>query len=189
MRTQSRKKLEKFSPGQRYWNAEKTKDYEFAIPMQNGSRNQSLYDFGRRLKAVGIPMEQVENSMLLIYRYFCIDKDNSYTIDDVKASIASIQKLESMKRNEIKREPETSRNLGDEFDFVIPKPYFIKNNSLYRIEKKRIKGGFQETEVFVSRNVPFITKHFEHVEKSEIQYEICWNNKGRNFKETRYRRG
>lgn len=66
--------------------------------MQNGSRNQSLYDFGRRLKSTGVPMEQVEKSMLLIYQYFCIDKDASYTINDVKASIASIGKLESTTR-------------------------------------------------------------------------------------------
>ncbi|MDQ7861124.1 DUF927 domain-containing protein [Peribacillus frigoritolerans] len=36
----------------------------------------------------------------------------------------------------------------------------------------------------MSRNVPFITKYLEHIEKSEIYYEISWRNKGKDYKET-----
>ncbi|KON68854.1 hypothetical protein AKG34_08650 [Peribacillus butanolivorans] len=167
------------------WNAEKTKGYEFSIPMQSGSRNQSLYDFGRRLKSTGVPMEQVEESMLLIYKYFYIDKDASYTINDVKASIASIGKLESNPR---KKQLVQSESINNDIEkvsgFVIPEPYLIKHDSLYRIEVKKVDGEFQDIEIFVSRNVPFITKYLEHIEKSEIHYEISWRNKGKDYKET-----
>lgn len=167
------------------WNAERTKGYEFSIPMQNGSRNQSLYDFGRRLKTTGVPMEQVEEGMLLIYQYFCIDKDSSYTINDVKASISSIGKLESTTRKRQSLQSESINNdIGKVSGFLIPEPYLIKHDSLYRIEVKKIDGEFQDIEVFVSRNVPFITKYLEHIEKSEIHYEISWRNKGKDYKET-----
>lgn len=165
------------------WNAERTKGYEFSIPMQSGSRNQSLYDFGRRLKSTGVPIEQVEESMLLIYRYFCIDKDASYTIDDVKASIASIKKLESTQRKKQGAHSESSNDISRS-EFVIPDPYLIKHSSLYRNEVKKIDGELQDIDVFVSRNVPFITKYLEHIEKSEIHYEVSWHNKGRYYKET-----
>ncbi|WP_203289375.1 DUF927 domain-containing protein [Metabacillus sp. cB07] len=165
------------------WNADKTRDYEFSIPMERGSRNQSLYDFGRRLKSIGIPMEQVEESMLLIYRYFCIDKDTSFTIKDVKASIASIRKLESTTR----KNQDGYSGLNNELiksEFVIPEPFLTKHSSLYRKEIKKVDGETQEIEVFVSRNVPFITKYLEHIEKSEIYYEVSWSNKGKDYKET-----
>lgn len=167
------------------WNKDRSKDYNFPIPMQNGSRNQSLYDFGRRLKSTGLPMEQVKESMLLIYQYFCIDKDASYTINDVKASIASIGKLESNTRKKQLVQSESSINDIDKVSgFVIPEPYRIKHGSLYRIDVKKVDGEFQDIEVFVSRNVPFIIKYLEHIEKSEIYYEISWRNKGKDYKET-----
>lgn len=164
------------------WNKDRSKDYNFPIPMQNGSRNQSLYDFGRRLKTIGLPIEQVKTSMLLIYKYFCIDKDDSYTFNDVKASIASIDKVNpTLRKKKTHLEGQSNNGISK---FIIPDPYLVKENSLYKKEIKKINGEIQKIDVFVSRNVPFITKYLEHLERSEIHYEICWNNKGREFKET-----
>lgn len=61
--------------------------------------------------------------------------------------------------------------------------YRIKHNSLYRVVVN-VDGEFQDIEVFVGRNVPFITKYLEHSEKSEIYHEISWRNKGKDYKET-----
>ncbi|MDQ0856584.1 DUF927 domain-containing protein [Bacillus sp. V2I10] len=164
------------------WNAQKTKDYHFAIPMVNGSRNQSLYDLGRRLKSIDVPLDQVKKSMLLIYKYFCIDKDRSYTWEDVMASIDSIAKLEQTSRK--KEEPIEINNISQAFESRLPEPYLKKEGSLYKKEMKKIDGKLQEVSIFVSRNVPYITKYLENLERSEIYYEICWNNMGREFKET-----
>jgi predicted P-loop ATPase len=52
----------------------KKENYEFPIPVENGSRDDSLYYFAARLNAWGIPREEAEKSMKLIYDYFVLDK-------------------------------------------------------------------------------------------------------------------
>ncbi|APH06541.1 VapE domain-containing protein [Bacillus weihaiensis] len=52
----------------------KKDDYEFPIPVQNGSRDDNLYHFAARLNAWRIPKEDAEKSMKLIYEYFVLDK-------------------------------------------------------------------------------------------------------------------
>lgn len=53
---------------------QKKADYEFPIPVENGSRDDSLYHFAARLNRWGIPREEAEKSMDLIYEYFVLDK-------------------------------------------------------------------------------------------------------------------
>ncbi|WP_214798637.1 MULTISPECIES: DUF927 domain-containing protein [unclassified Exiguobacterium] len=69
-------------------------------------------------------------------------------------------------------------------EWVIPYPYFVKQNELYRIESKSVKGETQEVELKVSRNAPVITKMYKHIERNEIHYEVTWENKGDSYTET-----
>jgi putative DNA primase/helicase len=52
----------------------KKADYEFPIPVENGSRDDNLYRFAARLNAWGISKEEAERSLKLIYEYFVLDK-------------------------------------------------------------------------------------------------------------------
>ncbi|WOD63880.1 primase C-terminal domain-containing protein [Niallia taxi] len=52
----------------------KKDDYEFPLPLEKGSRNDTLYKFACRLNVRGIPREEAFKSMKLIYEYFVLDK-------------------------------------------------------------------------------------------------------------------
>ncbi|MDM5304288.1 DUF927 domain-containing protein [Peribacillus frigoritolerans] len=68
--------------------------------------------------------------------------------------------------------------------WIIPYPYFIRENELFRIESKNVKGKVEEVESKVSRNAPVITKMLKHIEKNEVHYEMNWVNKGDFYTET-----
>ncbi|WP_176474545.1 DUF927 domain-containing protein [Peribacillus simplex] len=68
--------------------------------------------------------------------------------------------------------------------WIIPFPYFIRENELFRIESKNVKGKVEEVESKVSRNAPVITKMLKHMEKNEVHYEMNWVNKGDFYTET-----
>lgn len=66
----------------------------------------------------------------------------------------------------------------------IPKPYFIKDNSLYRKDlKKKSNDEYEDVNTLVSRYAPIISKVLEHIERGEIHYEITWKIDGRVYKE------
>lgn len=61
--------------------------------------------------------------------------------------------------------------------FEIPSPFFVKDKKLYKIDSKN------EEEQFISRQVPYITKCFDDVEKNNVQYELKWFNDGKVYSE------
>jgi len=66
---------------------------------------------------------------------------------------------------------------------IIPNPYFIKQNSLYRKDLKKIEGEYKDVVSLVSRYAPIISKIFEHFERGEVHYEVTWSIEGRVYKE------
>jgi len=61
--------------------------------------------------------------------------------------------------------------------FGIPSPFFIKENKLFRVDEKNDK------EDFVSRQVPYITKCFDDIEKNNVQYQLKWYYEGKVYDE------
>jgi putative DNA primase/helicase len=49
-------------------------EYHFPIPLVKGSRDNDLYHFACRLNAWGVPKEEGLKNMMLIYKYFMINK-------------------------------------------------------------------------------------------------------------------
>ena len=48
--------------------------YQFPLPVENGSRDDTLYHFAAHLNAWAVPKEEAVKSMKLIYKYFVLDK-------------------------------------------------------------------------------------------------------------------
>ena len=68
----------------------------------------------------------------------------------------------------------------DEKNNVIPEPFYIKGNSLYKtITTKKD----EEMEVLISRFAPSIIKEFSNIERSSVHFEIDWKNRGREHRE------
>lgn len=61
--------------------------------------------------------------------------------------------------------------------FGIPSPFFIKNNILYRVDEKNDK------EDYVIRQVPYVTKCFDDIEKNNVQYQLKWYYEGKVYEE------
>ena len=61
--------------------------------------------------------------------------------------------------------------------FGIPNPFFTKDNKLYRVNAKN------DEEEFISRQIPYITKCFDDIEKNNVQYELKWFNDGKIYDE------
>lgn len=61
--------------------------------------------------------------------------------------------------------------------FDIPSPFFTKDNKLYRVDEKKDEVHL------VSRQIPYITKCFDDVEKNNVQYELKWFIDGKVYDE------
>lgn len=61
--------------------------------------------------------------------------------------------------------------------FGIPSPFFMKDNKLMRLNEK------DNEEEFISRQIPYVTKCFDDIEKNNIQYELKWFNDGKVYSE------
>lgn len=61
--------------------------------------------------------------------------------------------------------------------FGIPNPFFTKDNRLYRVNRKN------DEEEFISRQVPYVTKCFDDIEKNSVQYELKWFHEGKVYSE------
>lgn len=61
--------------------------------------------------------------------------------------------------------------------FGIPSPFFMKDNKLMRVNEK------DNEEEFISRQIPYVTKCFDDIEKNNVQYELKWFNDGKVYSE------
>lgn len=61
--------------------------------------------------------------------------------------------------------------------FGIPSPFFMKDNKLMRLNEK------DNEEEFISRQIPYVTKCFDDIEKNNVQYELKWFNDGKVYSE------
>lgn len=61
---------------------------------------------------------------------------------------------------------------------MVPLPYFIAGNKLFKTVTRKVKGVEVEEEVIVSRMAPKIIKEFSNIERNSVHYEITWMNRG-----------
>ncbi len=61
--------------------------------------------------------------------------------------------------------------------FGILSPFFMKDNKLMRLNEK------DNEEEFISRQIPYVTKCFDDIEKNNVQYELKWFNDGKVYSE------
>ncbi|MFC4409437.1 DUF927 domain-containing protein [Chungangia koreensis] len=66
---------------------------------------------------------------------------------------------------------------------IIPKPFLVQNGALFKLKTVKVDGELQEEKVIVCRQAPYISKSFENFERSQVFYEIQWNDRGRPYKE------
>lgn len=170
------------------WNAEKTKDYEFPIPLGEGSRNNTLYEFARRLHSCGVQEELLKKSIHLIHEYFTPEKKD-FDSAEVETLISSAMSLEVAKRPQ--RETFELHIAGEESQQVyIPKPYYRNYSEAYQKETlfksvlKMIKGEEVEVPKMICRQLPVVTRSYTNIEKSQLYYELQWTDHNRIYSET-----
>lgn len=151
--------------------------YVFPIPFkETGSRNDTLSRFAGRLKVWMVHPIEIETSMKLIYKYFVSNKEDGFDSEELRRLTNSAISWEP-KRN-------FSMIVSDEIgEILIPLPYQIKENALYKTILKRVNGHEVEQEKMVSRIAPIILKELSNVERNSVHYEIVWNDKGKQRKE------
>jgi uncharacterized protein (DUF927 family) len=75
----------------------------------------------------------------------------------------------------------------DQGDFpiqaIIPLPYLISSNGLFKKVIKKVEGFEVEQTVMVARMAPKILKELSNVERNSVHYEIAWNDRGREKRE------
>lgn len=152
-------------------NSKQVKDYEFPLPIESGSRNDSLYKFATHLKAWKVPNDEISKAMELIYEYFLLDKRDF-----------PLNELKNLTQSAVMWKPDPSKfelNVeNDDFvplSTVIPLPFNIKNNALWKI--KMING--EEQSVMVSRLAPNVLKELSNIERNSVHYQITWTDRGR----------
>lgn len=151
--------------------------YVFPIPFEEiGSRNDTLNRFAGRLNVWKVPPIEIETSMKLIYKYFVLNKEDGFDSEE----------LMSLTNSAINWEPTRSFSIvvSDEGEeILIPLPYQIKGNALYKTIVKKVNGNEVEQEVMVSRIAPKILRELSNVERNSIHYELIWKDKDRERKE------
>lgn len=170
------------------WNADKTKDYEFPIPLGEGSRNNTLYEFARRLHSCGVQEELLKKSVHLIHEYFTPEKKD-FDSDEVETLISSAMSLEVAKRPQ--RETFELHIAGEESQQVyIPKPYYrnfseaYQKETLFKSVLKMIKGEEVEVPKMICRQLPVVTRSYTNIERSQLYYELQWTDHNRIYSET-----
>lgn len=151
------------------WNGERTKDYDFPIPFTGqGARNSSLYDFARRLRSCKVPDNIIVKGIHLIYEHFVYDKTD-FPVGDLKPLIDSVLKLEITNSKEKEASP---------IVHIIPFPYKVIGNALYKTDTKIKRGEEDSREIMVARHVPIIKRELHNVERSQVYYELTWTDRG-----------
>lgn len=170
------------------WNATKTKDYEFPLPLDQGNRNSSLYEFARRLHSCGTDEALLKKSVHLIYEYFVPDKQD-FDSDEVDTLINSALSLKVEKR--MKRETFELHVQGEESQQVyIPTPFYRNFSEIYNRETlfktilQKVKGEEVEVPKMVCRQLPVVTRSYSNIEKSQLYYEVQWTDYNRVYSET-----
>lgn len=157
------------------WNGSKTPS-PMSYPYEgSGSRNGDFYDLARRLFTCRVTRGDVKASLALAYEYFVTDK-KGFTLDEINNSINSA----ASKTNEVSSNDDFQLTIGEKNDTkIIPKPFLVKNNSLYSIKV------VQDTEkqIFISRHVPVLSKEFHNIERPQVLYEITWKQANKIIKE------
>lgn len=170
------------------WNAVKTKDYEFPLPLIEGSRNSTLYEFARRLHSCGVQEDLLKRSIHLVHEHFILDKKD-FTSGEVDTLIKSAMSLEVERRPQ--RETFELHIKGEESQQVyVPTPYYRNYSEMYNKETlfktiiKIIKGEETEVPKMICRHLPVVTHSYTNVEKSQLYYEVQWTDHNRVYSET-----
>lgn len=153
--------------------------YVFPIPIDSvGSRNDTLYKFATHLRVWQVNPEEIVKAMELVYEYFLLDKNDF-----------SLNELKNLTRSAIEWKPDPPKfqlNLETEDTpetNIIPLPFHIEGNSLFKTVIKKIEGVEVEKSVMVSRLAPRILKELSNVERNSVHYEIAWRDRGREKRE------
>lgn len=164
-------------------NSKVLKDYQFTIPIESGSRNDTLYKFATHLRAWNVPNDQISKSMELIYEYFVPDKTD-FSYREIQSIIRSALNWEmepsKVQNNGSNQEESEEKNSPS---VIIPTPYQVVNNQLIRIETKVIGGEATEKKEMVSRLAPKLIKELSNIERNSLHYEIAWIDRGREKRE------
>ncbi len=156
------------------WNTAKNKNYP-SFPMDGeGSRNNELYDFARRLITLKVPLNEARESLHLIYKYFITYK-YGFPEQEIDTLVNSAMK----KVSEDKTENEGNDHQLYVNEKIIPKPFIIKNGSLY---SEKIKNDVP-IQTFVSRHTPMLEKEFHNIERPQVLYELTWKQGYQTIKE------
>ncbi|WP_235435642.1 DUF927 domain-containing protein [Bacillus atrophaeus] len=162
------------------WNSSNTRDYVFPIPLKTrGSRNNTLYDFGRRLRVCGVPDEILSQALGLIYTHFVYDKTD-FPQSQLNTLVKSLLKLAVSKSIRVKEYSKTESGTVA----TIPYPFNVVGKALYMFQKKvKRNGDIEEKNIMVARHVPYIKRELHNMEQSQVFYEIKWEDKGRTVTE------
>lgn len=93
-------------------------------------------------------------------------------------SLAEKQK-EKMKKPDIQ-----SINHPSGLTVKVPRGYEVKNDMLYIIRTEGRGDNAVDVPVLLCRHIPIVTRSFTNVERSQLYYELCWQNNGRLHYET-----
>lgn len=170
------------------WNADKTKDYELPLPISEGARNNTLYEFARRLHSCGVQPAIVKKSLHLIYEYFVPDK-RDLEPDEIDTLVQSALSLEVDRKPqretfELKVQGEGSQQV------YIPTPFYRnfseihKRETLFKTVYKVVKGEEVEVPKMVCRHLPVVTRSYTNIEKSQLYYDVQWTDYTRVYSET-----
>lgn len=146
------------------WNAQKNNNYP-SYPLTEGSRNETLFDFARRLKHMNVPDKDIKQVSELIYKYFIPNKKD-FSLREVRTTTRSaIKKASEGKERQLNNVQIINENI------TIPYGFEVIKGALYEV-KVDSKGIV--THHLVSRKTPYITKEFHNVEREQVLYEIEW---------------
>ncbi|WHZ03393.1 DUF927 domain-containing protein [Neobacillus sp. YX16] len=162
------------------WNSNKTKDYCFPIPFKSlGNRNNTLYDFARRLWASGVTEETLRRAMNLIYKHFVYDKTD-FPQSQINALVKSVLKLEASNTIRKKQYSKPESRTSD----AIPYPFNALGKALYMVKEKVNRDGtIDEKNIMIARHVPYIKRELHNMEQPQVFYEIKWEDNGRTLTE------
>jgi putative DNA primase/helicase len=159
--------------------------YVFPVPIQeSGSRNDTLYKFATHLKVWKVNPEQINKAMELIYEYFLLDKKD-FPFNELKNLIQSAAKWKPEPPSfQLILEPENDEPLPQEQkQDIIPLPFHISKNALYKTIIKKVEGFEVEQHVMVSRMAPVVLRELSNFERNSVHYEIAWKDRGREKRE------
>lgn len=163
------------------WNGQKTPS-PMSYPYDgSGSRDGDFYDLARRLMTCRVSKKNTLDSLQLAYEYFVPFKDDfpSSSIDEKVES--AYKKIAEVNTESHQLEIEEVETVVESYptEVIIPAPFFISNGALF---KKEIKKD-AEIKKMVSRKTPLIKKELHNIERTQVLYEIEWNEATGNVNE------